>query len=296
MTANPHRINHQYSKRHKCWFIALSTSSILSWQSSDDCGLLLILLIIQFVQAAIRSRVRESATRVARPDAHKSSLRVSRVNSSLKMPYSAGVHPIAIGKPVQKIGLPYNNSLYPNWPLPNAKVSNEEMDVGFDYERAYLYHQSDGHTVAACFSWLNTAWNHHRNAMMPSTALHFWRRWPNRIDWLSLAPLFLDTERAEALEIGLTDASEGQASKFWTNFRLLWKETNWNKLFHEVSACFNGNSGALFTFTHTLIFFQKCFYFGFIVIFISRSADNLPGRDMMSIRISQCFCQFFIYG
>lgn len=25
---------------------------------------------------------------------------------SLKMPYSAGVHPIAIGKPVQKIGLP----------------------------------------------------------------------------------------------------------------------------------------------------------------------------------------------
>ncbi|EFH2647108.1 hypothetical protein G3861_003322 [Escherichia coli] len=50
--------------------------------------------------------------------------------------------------------------------------------------------------------------------MMPSTALHFWRRWPNRIDWLSLAPLFLDTERAEALEIGLTDASEGQASKF----------------------------------------------------------------------------------
>lgn len=114
MTANPHRINHQYSKRRKCWFIALSTSSILSWQSSDDCGLLLILLIIQFVQAAIRSRVRESATRVARPDAHKSSLRVSRVNSSLKMPYSAGVHPIAIGKPVQKIGLPYNNSLYPN--------------------------------------------------------------------------------------------------------------------------------------------------------------------------------------
>ncbi|HAV8513612.1 TPA: hypothetical protein JLE25_003869 [Escherichia coli] len=56
--------------------------------------------------------------------------------------------------------------------------------MGFDYERAYLYHQSDGHTVAACFSWL------------------------------SLAPLFLDTERAEALEIGLTDASEGQASKF----------------------------------------------------------------------------------
>ena len=33
------------------------------------------------------------------------------------MPYSAGVHPIAIGKSVQKTGLPYNNSLYPNWPL-----------------------------------------------------------------------------------------------------------------------------------------------------------------------------------
>lgn len=82
MTANPHRINHQYSKRRKCWFIALSASSILSWQSSDDCRLLLILLIIQFVQAAIRSRVRESATRVAHPDAHKSSLRVSRGNSS----------------------------------------------------------------------------------------------------------------------------------------------------------------------------------------------------------------------
>ena len=32
----------------------------------------------------------------------------------LKMPYSAGVHPIAIGKSVQKTGLPYNNSLYPN--------------------------------------------------------------------------------------------------------------------------------------------------------------------------------------
>lgn len=33
------------------------------------------------------------------------------------MPYSAGVHPIAIGKSVQKTGLPYNNSLYPNCPL-----------------------------------------------------------------------------------------------------------------------------------------------------------------------------------
>nr|WP_176451860.1 hypothetical protein [Klebsiella pneumoniae] len=32
------------------------------------------------------------------------------------MPYSAGVHPIAIGKSVQKTGLPYNNSLYPNCP------------------------------------------------------------------------------------------------------------------------------------------------------------------------------------
>lgn len=45
-----------------------------------------------------------------------------------------------------------------------------------------LYHQrvagSNGHTVAACFSWLNTVWNHNRNAMMLSTALHFWRRWP----------------------------------------------------------------------------------------------------------------------
>jgi hypothetical protein len=32
----------------------------------------------------------------------------------LKTLYSAGVHPIATGKPVQKTGLPYNNSLYPN--------------------------------------------------------------------------------------------------------------------------------------------------------------------------------------
>nr|EII23495.1 hypothetical protein EC90111_A0134 [Escherichia coli 9.0111] len=39
---------------------------------------------------------------------------MSRVNSSLKMPYSAGVHPIAIGKSVQKTDLPYNNYLYPN--------------------------------------------------------------------------------------------------------------------------------------------------------------------------------------
>ncbi|MEY0471195.1 hypothetical protein AB7322_25935, partial [Klebsiella pneumoniae] len=31
-----------------------------------------------------------------------------------EMAYSVGVHPIAIGKPVQKTGLPYNNSLYPN--------------------------------------------------------------------------------------------------------------------------------------------------------------------------------------
>lgn len=38
--------------------------------------------------------------------------------------------------------------------------------------------RSNGHTVAACFSWLNTVWNHNRNAMMLSTALHFWRRWP----------------------------------------------------------------------------------------------------------------------
>lgn len=38
--------------------------------------------------------------------------------------------------------------------------------------------RSNGHTVAACFSWLNTVWNHNRNTMMLSTALHFWRRWP----------------------------------------------------------------------------------------------------------------------
>lgn len=36
------------------------------------------------------------------------------LSNLLKTPYSAGVHSIAIGKHVRKIGLPYNNSLYPN--------------------------------------------------------------------------------------------------------------------------------------------------------------------------------------
>lgn len=37
--------------------------------------------------------------------------------------------------------------------------------------------RADDYTAALCFSWLSTTWNHHRNAMMPSTVLHFWQRW-----------------------------------------------------------------------------------------------------------------------
>ena len=55
------------------------------------------------------------------------------------MPYSAGVHPIAIGKSVQKTGLPYNNSLYPNCP----QMDEQWGYIGAKSRQRWLFYAYD---------------------------------------------------------------------------------------------------------------------------------------------------------